>query len=1332
MLVKAHTPMQLAHIVGPTDAPQSSPSSPPSPCPFASSPAPTSPTPTTHTGDGGSQSSPTQTDSPTHLAPSGCTGTQCEPVKKDAPGKILSAFDKAWPRFPSSSSPASSAPHPAEEALSDHNEPPLVAKANIKSNVPGEDPSTTPHTQVLFDSGCSYSQCIAQRLVTLLRLPMVPYTSPKTAGSFSGNDSVTITHFVPQLTVDFGTYTEVLYRVPILPEMDSSFDLILGTGWHKLRKAVPDFSNRTVVLRDNAHRVRTVQCDTPSSHASVNIIHAKPFRKFYKSGRTNTGIVFIREAPDGTTASKTPPPANVVRVQGTDKDKKPQLYDITLPSSLSPTKLEAVKKALGVERFFVEQSASDIPPEAERPVHHIDTTPGAPPPYRRPRPNSPVESAEILKHLQQMLKAGVIRPSKSPYGAPVLFASKPDGTLRFCVDYRELNRITKRDRFPLPNVEQLISKLGHASVFSTIDLYSSFWQIKLAEPEKSAFVTEFGQYEFTVMPFGLCNAPSTMQRFMQTAFADLPFVSIYIDDICIFSRSEEEHAEHLVIVLKRLAELKLRVNIRKCSFFAKTIKYLGHIIAHDSVSPDPEYTADILKMNRPTSQPELRRFLGLAGWLRKFCKGYAEITRPFNQLLGKNTPFEWNPELEVAFERLKAFIASPPSLIVADPNLPYTIASDCSMTHAGGVLLQDHGEGLQPIAFRSKTLRDEQLHYSPWELEVFATVDAIEHWHHFVDNGLTLTCLGDHAGLSHLMRLTSPIRRQAHWIMELMPLMPRLSYVPASSPIMAGPDLLTRLPTVAPVTQEQPHTCEHHHTDLSDGDHLTSDAPQEPQATSQPPSAPPADASSPDFPALAKFLAGYDAPSFATYAAKHGLVKHQGMYYKDSKHTVLAVPDDAALKAHLISAFHDVPYVAHRGRENTIQLLRQHYWWKGMSKDVENYVKECAPCQLQAIPNTKPNGELQPEELAMSVFDTMAMDFITHLPPSTKGNSACLTVVDKMSRAVIFIPIKDDTVTAEETAHLFRKNVFSRGWGVPLKLISDRDKRFLSQFWRELHRLLGSRLAYSTAFHAQTDSASEICHRELLDMLRSFTAPLKRRWDEFVDLLEFAHNNHPNASTGFSPFQLLYGRAPRTPSTILDPALACVPAELGEHIRTRQLIQALAERNVIQAQARQKHYYDQRHSPWVKFKVGDFVYVENSHYNLKSPSPKTEDRWLGPFEVEERIGKLDYKLKLPSHLLLHPVFHVTRLRRHTPITAYSHPPPAHPVAGHKKIIEAVLTHRRGKGRGGPISFSVKFADEPLPPEPIWLTHAEAFAISPEVIKEYMSVFQPGGHSGRAV
>ena len=334
------------------------------------------------------------------------------------------------------------------------------------------------------------------------------------------------------------------------------------------------------------------------------------------------------------------------------------------------------------------------------------------------------------------------------------------------------------------------------------------------------------------------------------------------------------------------------------------------------------------------------------------------------------------------------------------------------------------------------------------------------------------------------------------------------------------------------------------------------------------------------------------------------------------------------------------------------------------------------------------------------------------------GNSACITIVDKLSRAVIFVPIKDNTITAEETSYLFRKHVFSRGWGLPLKLISDRDSRFISAFWTELHRLLGTRLAMSTAFHAQSDSASEIVHRELLDMLRSFSAPLKSRWDEFVDLLEFAHNNHPNASTTFSPFQILYGRAPRTPSTLLDADLASVQGNAGEHFRLRQLILAHAERNVVQAQARQKHFYDARHSPSPTYNKGDRVYVENSHYNLAMDSKKSDDRWLGPFIILQKLGNLDYKLQLPDYLQLHPVFHASRLRLHTPGSVYDHPPPAHPVPGLKLESEVILSHRRSKGRGGPLSFSVKFVNEPLPSAPVWLMLHEARSLSNEIVDDY--------------
>jgi len=331
-----------------------------------------------------------------------------------------------------------------------------------------------------------------------------------------------------------------------------------------------------------------------------------------------------------------------------------------------------------------------------------------------------------------------------------------------------------------------------------------------------------------------------------------------------------------------------------------------------------------------------------------------------------------------------------------------------------------------------------------------------------------------------------------------------------------------------------------------------------------------------------------------------------------------------------------------------------------------------------------------------------------------------MTVVDKASRGAIFIPVKDEHITAKHAALLFRKHVFSRGWGLPLKLISDRDPRFTSEFWKTLQSICGSKLAMSSSHHPQSDATSEIVHRELNDFIRNSAGSLRCRWDEYVDLLEFAHNYHISASTGFSPFVFIYGCEPRTFSSLVEADICRLTdgePDLATFLRMKSLVLATAARNVVAAQARQKHYYDLRRSPNPSYKVGDFVYVNSEHYRI-TLAPKTEDRWIGPFEVVEVIGELDYRLILPSYLNYHDVFHASVLKSFVPPTVYVHPPPSIPVANAPLNIEVILAHKRGRGRGGPLSFSVKYVDQPVSALPIWLKDEEARTLSPEVVSAY--------------
>ena len=1231
--------------------------------------------------------------------------------------------------------PSTSAPMIPPGAVPPTIIPPLTAPASVScpSSTAPRHFSNRP-VPVLFDNGCSFHAAISAEEVRRLRLPTLQYTEKLHVQGYDGDEANVqpVVSYVPSLLVEFESYSETLYQIPILPSMSSEFGIILGTGWFKQRDAHPDFKLRRVTFRDAHHRECAVFAGrTLDERASIGVVcSARAFRNLTRKAGCQSFVAFVHAQPPPKVA--TDPWTPYVTVEGTGKEGVPEEFTFTLPDTLDAASLARLRLSFKHHRLFAAPHSSEIPDD--RVLHDVELLPGSRPPYQRPRPTSPVEATLLSEHIAAMVAQGIVRPSRSPFGAPVLFALKPDGSLRFCVDYRQLNEMTKKDRYPLPNVEQMVARMGRSRVFSTFDLHASFWQVRLSDPSSSAFVTAEGQFEFLVMPFGMCNAPSTMQRFMQDSFADMPFVTIYLDDIGVHSDSEAEHITHLAAVLDRLHLLGLRANPRKCSFFQSKVHYLGHVISYDSVEPDPEAVSAVTDYPAPTSVPELRRFLGLAGWLRKFVHRFASLTHPLNELLEKKRRWNWTHVHQTAFEQIRLAISSPPALLVADPNLPYVISYDSQEGGIGATLMQDHGSGLQPVAFRSRSLKASEESYAPWELEVRGLVDSVHDWHKYIDNGIPLECLGDHAGLTELMNLKEPTRMQSRWIMELMPYMPHLAYAKGKSAIMAPPDALSRAPHERPV----PHRP--HEEDIDP--HIvaaairfnfsppptgfspattflpaTSAPAQAPTSTSttpapipvmppvalplapapaipSPPPQPPLNnAATPDFPLLQSLIQGYATPSFLSLAKSHKLVEYQSLWYTDAKRTVLAVPDAPAIRAHLISAFHDVPYAGHRGRDITVSLLSERYWWPSLAADVARYVRECPSCQATSNRNTLPPGLLQPEEIAADCFNTMSIDFIFHLPLSKTGHSGIMTVVDKASRACVLIPIHNEKLSASQAAILFRRHVFSRGWGIPLKLISDRDPRFVGRFWTELHRLLGCRLALSTSYHPQTDSTTEIVHRELNDLVRNSAGSLRKRWPEFVDLFEFAHNNHVNTSTGFSPFVVIHGRAPHTPSVLHEAALAAVPgasSDLLTFLRLKRLTLALAERNVVAAQARQKHYYDLRHSPTPTFAIGSYVFLNSEHYRI-TLAPKAEDRWLGPFKVLERLGELNYRLELPSHMNAHDVFHCSVLKAHVPPVGFTHPPPSLPVLRAPLAIEVILAHRRV--RGGTYVYSEGRMDE---------------------------------------
>lgn len=454
----------------------------------------------------------------------------------------------------------------------------------------------------------------------------------------------------------------------------------------------------------------------------------------------------------------------------------------------------------------------ECPPQRENVGHTIRLVPGATPTYRRMHRLTPAEEAETKKQLADLLARGLIEPSRSPFGAPVLFVQKKDGSLRMCIDYRALNKVTVRDRYPLPRIDDLMDKLTGCTVFSSLDLQSGYHQIRITEQDvpKTAFLTPMGQYQFKVLCFGLSNAPATFQRVMNEIFQPYigKFVLVYLDDILIMSRTPEEHEHHLRLVLQKLREHKLYAKLSKCDFNRAELKFLGHIVGKHGVAVDPDKIATIANWPVPKTVKELQSFLGLANYFRRFVKHYSTVVAPLTDLVaGKNAAaYTWSqwkePELQ-AFHAIKAALSTAPVLALPDMSQPFEVHADASVKGTGGVLMQNG----RVIAYTSQKFNKAEFNYTTTEQELLGLVRALKVWRCYLE-GAEVRLLTDHHPLTFLQTQPNLSRRQARWVEFLSRFHFDIDYKPGKTniadPISRNPNLTREAETTAPAEPEVP------------------------------------------------------------------------------------------------------------------------------------------------------------------------------------------------------------------------------------------------------------------------------------------------------------------------------------------------------------------------------------------------------------------------------------------------------------------------------------------------------------------------------------------------
>ena len=904
---------------------------------------------------------------------------------------------------------------------------------------------------------------------------------------------------------------------------------------------------------------------------------------------------------------------------------------------IDTTKAELKLSDLVVVRDFPDVFPDELPgviPDREV-EFSIELLPGTTPisivPYRM----APSELRELKVQLQELLEKGFIQPSVSPWGAPVLFVKKKDGTMRLCIDYRQLNQVTVKNKYPLPRIDDLFDQLQGACVFSKIDLRSGYHQLKVKDSDvsKTAFRTRYGHYEFLVMPFGVTNAPAIFMDLMNRVFRPFldSFVIVFIDDILVYSHSPEEHEKHLRLVLQTLRDKQLYAKFSKCEFWLDKVAFLGHVISVEGIHVDPKKIEAVMNWEQPKNVSEIRSFRGLAGYSRRFLQGFSSIVVPLTRLTRKDVKFEWTDDCEHSFQELKTKLTTAPVLTIPSGKGDFVVYSDASHQGLGCVLMQQG----QVVAYASRQLKPHERNYPIHDLELAAVVFALKMWRHYL-YGESFEVFTDHQSLKYLFTQRDLNARQRRWMELIKDYECVIHYHPGRANVVA--DALSRKSTerLACIKCCRAEIC-------AEMNNLGVEFEQRNMGVML--------AHLQVRPLLIDRIRELQMQDDQLQKIRQQVVDKVNTDFSILGDGTLmfgnrfCIPNDPMLKKDILEEAHQSLYAMHPGSTKMYRDLREVYWWPGMKKDIAEYVARCLTCQQVKAEHQKPAGLLQPLPIPQWKWEHITMDFVVGLPKTSTGFDSIWVIVDRLTKSAHFLPVKV-TYALDKYAKLYVDEIV-RLHGAPVSIVSDRDPRFTSRFWPSLQQAMGTTLKFSTAFHPQTDGQSERTIQTLEDMLRACMLDFKGMWSDYIALMEFAYNNSYQSSIEMAPFEALYGRKCRTP--------VCW-TEVGERqLLGPEMIQDTTEKiktvheHLKVAQSRQKSYADNRRRE-LEFEVGDQVFLKVSPWKgvLRfGRRGKLNPRYIGPYAIVERVGAAAYRLELPPEMSkLHNVFHVSMLRKY--------------------------------------------------------------------------------------
>ena len=881
--------------------------------------------------------------------------------------------------------------------------------------------------------------------------------------------------------------------------------------------------------------------------------------------------------------------------------------------------------------------------------HHIHTGNSAPI-KQRPR-REPLGMKDAVKEeIEKMMNKGIIEPSTSAWASPIVLVRKKDGSIRFCIDYRKLNDVTSKDAYPLPRIEDNLDALKGAKFFSTLDLASGYWQVEMAPEDKAktAFCTKYGLFQFNVMPFGLCNAPSTFERLMETVLRGMQWerAVLYLDDIIIFSENVEEHLERLKEIFQRLKAANLMLKPSKCHFFKQQVEFLGHIVSQRGVSTDPSKVEAVKEWPIPRRVRDVRAFLGLTGYYRRFIQNYGEIAKPLHELTEKNTAFVWTSERKQAFDKLKAALTTAPILGYpsADKEDVFLLDTDASNCHIGSVLSQRQGGEEKVIAYGSKVLSKSERNYCVTRRELLAVVHFIRQYRHYL-LGRKFELRTDHGALAWLFRFKEPEGQVARWLESLSEYDFTISHragtahgngdglsrrpCPDDCPTCKKGEIRDetvsvkrvlekakgrgrtarnrRHPVIRKVGKEDAWMEVLKKAQREDGCLKKLD-----EWGERPPY---------------EDISG-EAPEVKVYWSKwKQLQKRENLWrYKwldgDKEVWKIVVPE--AIREDVLAEHHDIRMAGHFGIQRTLERLRASpYYWPQMKDSVETWIRNCDVCQ-----RTKPEIKRQIAPMgrlaAGRPLERVAVDVMGPLKETVRGNRFVIVVGDYFTKWMEAYPVPNHK--AETVATTLVDNFFCR-FGIPQALHSDQGRDFESKLFQDVCRLLDIDKTRTTPWHPQSDGMVERFNRTLQTLLRQTIQQNQEDWDQQIAVCCMAYRSSVHDVTKKTPNMLMLGRELPLPSHLLVGSPEPVEKYQNVHEYATKLHSKMqkcheeARMNSSKGMRYQKKQYDRRANRRT-LHTGQIVWLYNPTKRI-GVSPKLQIRWEEkPYKVIKLLSDL--------------------------------------------------------------------------------------------------------------